>query len=104
MTKAKSAEARLPGTEDPEIPEIVAAAAPIIATDSQIEGLKSQLKALKARRAKENTVLLAALKTHLPAGQDYYRVAGIEAWIEHGKEAAQAKEIEDVGDPDTSTD
>ena len=99
MAKAKQQkQPRLEGTEDPEIPEIVAAAAPIIATDGEIADLKSKLKTVKERRKTENVTLLAALKKHLPEGQDHYRVGEIEAWIDHGEEEAKAKHISEDSD------
>lgn len=96
MAKASSKEStpRLPGTEDPEIPEIAEAGGKLIALESRLTGLKAKIKTTKEE-------LLAALKANK---KDHYIVGGIEAWIDSGKVQAKAKEVEAAEEGDQGTD
>lgn len=84
MAKASTKEPRLPGTEDPEIPEIAEAAGKLISYESKITGLKAKIKTTKVE-------LLAALKANK---KNRYIVGGIEAWIDSGNETVKAREVE----------
>jgi hypothetical protein len=84
-TAKGAVEPRLPGTEDPEIPEIAEAGGKLIAAEAKLQGAKAKVKTAKEE-------LLAALKKHK---MDHYLVGGIEAWIDTGSETAKAKPIED---------
>ena len=84
---------RLPGTEQPSIPEIDEAAGALIAANSDRGAASARVK-----NAQEN--LLAVMKKN---DKEHYKVNGIEAWIDHGKVKAMAKELEAAPEPEEGT-
>lgn len=96
MAKAgakKEKQDRLPGTEQPSIPEIDEAAGALIAANSERGAASARVKS-----AQEH--LLAVMKKN---GKEHYKVNGIEAWIDHGSEKAKAKELETAPEPEEGT-
>lgn len=87
-TVSQSTEQRLPGAEDPTIPEIHQAAAALL-------DVRSRRIALTKEESEAETVVVTAMKKN---DREYYNVDGLEVTINHGKDKAKVAHVASDGD------
>ena len=84
----QSTEQRLPGAEDPTIPEIHQAAASLL-------DVRSRRIALTKEEGDAEKIVVEAMKKN---DRDYYNVDGLEVTINHGKDKAKVAHTSSGGD------